>query len=337
MACGRTRALVNAEPFGYGPISALVQIASALPAHIEVDYLGEGHTLDLAPWPARSSAGMSDTAIVELIRGEGYDVLITCMDERMAVLGRQAGCKVVVFDALTWYWKRIPPSFADADLYLAQDFFGVPERVRAAGLVRAEVIGALGARLDERSVRDGPAIMNLGGVQNPHWSAEQSARYAQLMRAAVDVPCEVLVSSALAAQVGGRSVAPHQAARMFSAAPAAWATPGLGNLFLAAQTGTPTVWLPPANDSQARQAKLARQAGCASVIDWGQLGFEVCVDEQNGAMRAISCAVAELDVDVLRDCLQRTPMQPLRCLDRFGSDGERQAAAMIVDLVEGGR
>jgi len=127
----KKRLLLNAEPFGFGPTAAIADCFPHLREHFgKVGYVGVGFTLDLQrPLPYDSlhdvtgvPAELSDAVLADIF--SQYDIFLTALDFCMAEKARAAGLTVVIYDPLTWYWKTIPQVVKDADLYIAQDFFG---------------------------------------------------------------------------------------------------------------------------------------------------------------------------------------------------------------------
>jgi hypothetical protein len=278
------RLLLHAEPYGFGPSAAATAFAPGLLASgHEVAYAAEGHALDLhrgLPYAGlRDMTGADDAAWTRLLRG--HDALLTATDERLARLALAAGLPVAFYDPLSWYWAEIP-AFASRCLYVAQDFWGVRERL-AREVHRAVVVPPLCVR--RPSSRDGDfVLLNLGGLHNPHWPASDAAAYAAAMTCAVRAALppgtrlEVAASSAVSRALGIPGVRPRDAGEMASllaSARAAFMTSGLGNLYDAAATGLPVCWLPPANGSQGQQLALLVREGMADLrIGWDDLGMQ---------------------------------------------------------------
>ncbi|MBS1993005.1 MAG: hypothetical protein JSS83_20950 [Cyanobacteria bacterium SZAS LIN-3] len=303
IATSELRLLLNAEAFGFGPTAA---IADCFP-HLRklfgtIGYVGKGHTLDLQK--PLSYDAIHDLAVVgdgvELDRlFAGYDVFLTALDFDMAERARRAGLWVAVYDPLTWYWKEISPAVRACHLYLAQDFFGVRERMvgEAESFGEAVVVPPIVSQTPS-APEDLPrehVLLNLGGLNNPYWTAEDTLAYARLVvssvvqSGAVKLPLVIAANSVIAAalpEYGVRNFSREQMQGVLASASYALMTPGLGNIYDAARHNVPTIWLPPANDSQGQQLKLLEANGMAD----GSLDWETFVQSGDEAV-----AAAELD------------------------------------------
>jgi hypothetical protein len=195
------------------------------------------------------------------------------------------GLTVCIYDPLTWYWKTIPAVVRDVDLYIAQNFFGVEERLKSAEFAAANcqtVAPIVGQQPDNQS--NGKAdstkdlvLVNLGGLSNPLWTGNEALTYArQILEAVlptlagqkVVVAANSAISAALA-HLGAKNLSREQMQVVLQQAKYALMTPGLGNIYDAARFDTPTIWLPPANDSQGQQLALLNQAAWWTALSTG--------------------------------------------------------------------
>jgi hypothetical protein len=189
----RPRLLLNAEPFGFGPAAAVAILADALaPLCGGLGYVGDGLTLDLQRRPpyaaVHDTTGLSAPERLALLRrlAPHYDLFVSAMDFEAAELASRAGLDIAVYDALTWYWPTLPPSAYAAVLYLAQDFFGVRERIAADAALRERAVVVPPIIPPGREWRPGGHVLvNLGGLQHPYWETADAAAYARLMLEAV--------------------------------------------------------------------------------------------------------------------------------------------------------
>lgn len=292
------RLLLNAEPFGFGPSAAIAAFFPHLRPHFEkVGYLGKKHTLDLQrtlPYdeihdvtgtPKEDRREIYDRVFA------GYDILLTAMDHKVASYARNAGLTVYYYDALAWYWPDIPQNVREADLYLAQDFFGVRDRLKtvfaqhAAAYVVPPITPAVTPLpASERS----HVLVNLGGLQNPFWPVDDVTHYARAivgaLRRAIPRGHNVVIAGPEAVakrlpDLGIRTFPRRDMESVLAKSEMAFMTPGLGNIYDAAAFGIPTVWIPPANDSQGRQLDLIAASGmCDARIDWHDLGAHERID-----------------------------------------------------------
>ncbi|MFJ4920713.1 hypothetical protein [Streptomyces sp. NPDC088725] len=357
----RPRLLLNAEPFGFGPSAASAILAAELaPFCGTLGYVGGGHTLDLQCGPpyhaVHDTTGLSESEQQTLLTqlSPQYDLFVTAMDFEAGDRAQRAGLSVAVYDALTWFWSAIPAVARDAALYIAQDFFGVRERIAADPALRRNSVIVPPIIPPPRVWRPGKHVLvNLGGLHSPFWQPSEAAAYARLMAAAVRAAqpvgrsVVVTASRSIAAALGDPAVGTHDHGTvldLMSNAAYACMTPGLGNIYDAATTGVPTLWLPSTNDSQYAQARLLREHGyCDAHVDWTDLGRPVDYSAPlPTAMEAVNRAVRELSTQrPLRERLVGRlakstaelglfPGRAQSLTDRFGHSGIRQAAAALL-------
>lgn len=395
MACrdmNKKRLLLNAEPFGFGPTAAIADCFPFLREHFsKVGYVGVGFTLDLQrplPYDALHdvtgvTAELQDAVLADIFAQ--YDVFLTALDFGMAEKARAAGLKVVIYDPLTWYWKTIPPVVKAADLYIAQDFFGVRERLAEAPedfgdsariRVVPPIIGDVGHAAGERDT----VLLNLGGLNNPFWSAEGTLAYARLIveafaKVASNVDVVITANKCIAAnariaeelaEFGVKNLSRSQMQEVLKGAKFALMTPGLGNVYDAARFDIPTIWLPPANDSQGQQLFMLVEADMIDGhVDWHHLLPGKAIDysaDQTEVLKKISAAVTrtcdsktarkvlerhlaesieslartiEWRLETRRSSSSRPPVLSLtsQLVDRFGAGGARDVGRLVAELV----
>ncbi len=394
MACrdmNKKRLLLNAEPFGFGPTAAIADCFPYLRKHFgKVGYVGVGFTLDLQrplPYDALHDisgvpAQSQDAALAEIF--SQYDVFLTALDFGMAEKARAAGLKVVIYDPLTWYWKAIPPVVKAADIYIAQDFFGVRERLAAephhfnAANVRVvpPIIGDVGHCAGERDT----VLLNLGGLNNPFWSAEGTLAYARLIveaftKVASNVEVVITANKCIAAnqriaeelaEFGVKNLSRSEMQEVLKGAKFALMTPGLGNIYDAARFDIPTIWLPPANDSQGQQLFMLVESDMIDGhVDWHHLLPGKAIDysaEQTEVLKKVADAVTrtcgsktakrvlerhlaesieslartiEWRLETRRSSASRPPVLSLtsQLVDKFGAGGAREVGRLVAELV----
>ncbi len=283
------RLLLNAEPFGFGPTAAIAGLFPHLRAHFsKIGFMGKRHTLDLQrnlPYDAIHDI----TDVPKLKRWEavrailpGYDILLTAMDHKVADEAERAGMKVMYYDALAWYWPSIPESVQKSDLYLAQDFFGVKERLAQvfARHANAHIVPPIIPLCANETKRE-HVLINLGGLQNPYWPVEDVVDYARSVISALKkvIPENekiiISASEAVSKELGELGVKTYPREEMediLARSKASFMTPGLGNIYDAAAHNIPTIWLPPANDSQGQQLMLLEEHGMNDgMLNWSEL------------------------------------------------------------------
>ncbi|HEV2403424.1 MAG TPA: hypothetical protein VGS08_04435 [Candidatus Saccharimonadales bacterium] len=262
MVIAKNSILLNAEPFGFGPAAAIAAIAAMLQVHnVPLGYIGEDHTHDL-----QQAIGYRDRYDVS---GHGpktrlrvwreaaqiYGTFMTAMDFAAAEQAQRAGMQVIVYDALSWYWPDIPDAIKKADLYIAQDFYGVRPRVAAeiSPHTKTKVVPPIVSCCSSTKQRD-VVLLNLGGLQNPIWQEAQAVNYARVMVAAVrsifppPQKLRIATSRRIAQALQDPDVKTYGAGEIqtiLSRTSLAIMTPGLGNIYDSAAYSIPTVWLPP--------------------------------------------------------------------------------------------
>lgn len=344
------RLLCNAEPFGFGPTAAIAAIMPEVkPFCTYIGYAGKGHTLDLQrSLPYDAIHGEDD------VLWSAYDTFLTALDFGMAHRALQNGLKVAIYDPLTWYWPCLDPCIAQS-LYLAQAFYGVTERLaQAAGQVgQVRVVPPLVSLRPSQTHRKG-VLINLGGLQNPFWPVRRVQAYAlalaQAIRRVVPVTEPITLTTSedvarfLQPHVPGVAVGslPHHTMQdVMSGYRVAFMTPGLGNMYDAAAHALPTIWLPPANDSQGQQLDLLRQHGHADgAVDWADVGLPITyADAQPKVMAQIAEAIGQLPqvghrlqaalADAWAGLDTQRPARIHGLVTTFGHDGARHVAQAL--------
>jgi hypothetical protein len=354
--------LLNAEPFGFGPSAAIASVFPHLRSVFDtVGYVGKHHTLDLQralPYDQIhdvSSMGKEERfETLQPIFAE-YDIFLSAMDHKMVELAQRAGLKVFYYDALAWYWTDIPQSVQKADLYIAQDFFGVEQRL-------SDIFGASAGNtariapivtVPEAKQRRHVTLINLGGLQNPFTPIEDLTCFARdvidNIKKALPQETELVIASsnAIVERLGDAMVRTYPRAEMediLTQSSAAFMTPGLGNIYDAAAYDIPTIWLPPANDSQGQQMRLLKHNNMLdAALDWHDFMAQDAIDysnEQLDVLEDISRVTQQFATDKkARQTFRRQArvahqaLQPHSCtsalIERFGSGGERQMAGLV--------
>ena len=375
IATSKLRLLLNAEAFGFGPTAA---IADCFP-HLRklfgtIGYVGKGHTLDLQrPLPydrihdltALANGSVEESsALAEIF--QQYDIFLTALDCEMAERALAAGLWTAIYDPLTWYWKTISPAVKACDLYIAQDFFGVRERMadQAECFGPAVVVPPIVSptpTVSDDAPRD-HVLLNLGGLNNPFWSAEETLAYARLVVASVvasvqpgageePLPLIIAANSAIAAalpQYGVRNFSREQMQAVLANSRYAFMTPGLGNIYDAARHRVPTIWLPPANDSQGQQLDLLTGHGMSDgSLDWHSFTGNEAIDYKGNQAAILKRITAQVEATAgsaeLQSALGRRMAQLVKTLAssgcsaltaRFGSGGAEQLASILLDKAQ---
>jgi len=281
------RLLLNAESFGFGPAAAIASMYPHLRERFSyIGYAGKGHTLDL-------QEGLDYDEIIDLSDCSGprldrtveqlaqrYDLILSAMDFPFLEQCKEHGATTIGYDALAWFWRSFPEGARNADLYLAQNFFEVEERLQK------ETTNGLSYKVPPLLPEPKPkverelVIINLGGLSNPYWDQEVTVHYARKVLLAIEavlpegVEPVIATSAALAKKLGSgaKAYSHSEMQELLANARYAFMTPGLGNIFEAALHDVPTIWLPPANDSQGQQLmKLSEYSLLDGHLDWSLL------------------------------------------------------------------
>lgn len=354
------RLLLNAEPFGFGPAVAVASIFPYLCQKFEhIGFVGEAHTLDVQrqlPYNATYDlSGLSEaekTAQLKQLTTK-YDIFFTAMDFPLAKRMKELGMKKISrYDALTWYWPQLPEGLGGQDLYLAQNFFGVKERL-AGNLSRFSDAHIVPPLIPEKQPREGEHVLiNLGGLQNPSWTLDQTTKYARkLISALFEIIPEkekvrIATSQAIAERIGSPNLiyTREEMKEILATSKYAFMTPGLGNIYDSAVYGIPTVWLPPANDSQGQQLALLKSHGLLDgSVDWTDLGHPIDYHEtQQTILQTIITAVRSATFEALSANLQKEHSKienkhtgaTSYLLEQFGSNGEAHVADLVYQFAQ---
>ena len=307
----KPRLLLSAESFGFGPSAAIASFFPLLRSHFRhISFIGQGHALDLQHSLSYDRIYDIPTSSIaaHAIYGS-HDILLTSLDFYSARHFRSLGKPTVIYDPLFWYWPQLSTLVEDPGvLYLAQNFFGVAERLAclpktgAATMIVPPTVPCSQARIDPSII-----LVSLGGLENPFWPIDSSVAYARLMLRAVlrslppNASFVVATSRSIADQLqefGAAHFTREAMLSLLSKTKYAVATPGLGNIYDLAAFDIPSLLLPPANDSQGLQlAELRRHQAFDASIDWSDLHSSLSVNyssSQTKVMTAIATSIAQI-------------------------------------------
>lgn len=286
------KVLLNAEPFGFGPSAAITELFPYLRTKIDhLSYTGTGHTLDLQrnlPYDNIYDYGAADpnerkakfTAIAQQ-----YDLFITACNYEAAEWAKDLGLKLVIYDPLTWYWATLPTIISQADLYIAQNFFGVIERIENESTKFPEyavvpaIVSAFHRNDEEKNIKD-IALINMGGLSNPYIQNENFIIFAKMVFDSANdslapkfdeivYATSAAIATATKDTYPAQTLQPQQIQKILNNSRVAIMTSGLGNIYEASMLQKFVIWLPPANDSQGQQVKLLEKHGMLDfAIDW---------------------------------------------------------------------
>jgi len=222
-------------------------------------------------------------------------------------------------------------------------------------------------------------LLNLGGLNNPFWSAEGTLAYARFIveaftAVAQNVEVVIAANKCIAAnariadelaEFGVKNLSRAEMQEVLKGAKFALMTPGLGNVYDAARFDIPTIWLPPANDSQGQQLFMLLEADMVDGhVDWHHLLPGKAIDysaEQTVVLKKVALAVTKscgsktakrvlerhlaesiesMDraiqwrMETRRSSRERAPAFSLtsQLVDKFGAGGAREVARLVAEL-----
>lgn len=350
--------LVNAEAYGFGPTAAIADFFPLLRQQFQtIAFVGPKHTLDLQeklPYDAIYDQDKMTLAEFDALLDQ-YDVFFTAFDFERAQMAIQRGKPTIFYDCLTWFWQDIHPILAhDNALYLAQDFFGVRERIAANPKSYAHpiVVKPILKAISHANHKD-IVLVNLGGIKNPHWSNEDVIAYAKtiiealnlaiphtenVVIAASQVVCNALKDPRI------KTYTREEISALLPRVKYAAVTPGLSNIYDMSQYAIPTLYLPPANDSQGLQAKIMNMNNMADAwMDWSDIGKTVNYSNQAQAVLAniSACGDAVNNDRDLRTKFVETLSQKMRdvselkisrshaLVEKFGTGGIEEVVSKV--------
>ncbi len=311
--------LLNAEAFGFGPAAATAQLFHELRSQKrQLGYLGEGHTVTIQenlPYDdiIQLPPGASESEIREQLRflSSRYGYFFTTCDHRYARIAQEEGYRVGLFDILTWFWPTIPENTKNLDLYVAQNYVNVKDRIRDERErfpEHTEVIPPIVCPLKRWSVADleNSVLLNLGGLSNPYISDEIMGKFVRLIAMTLKQALEgrvrrvvITTNPRFKAEVPeALTFGPKEIQNQLERVEFALMTSGLGNISEASSATLPVIWLPPTNDSQGQQIELLKRDGMVDwALDWGDLTESQPInyfEKQETVMKMIQAQMIQL-------------------------------------------
>lgn len=344
------KVLLNAEAFGFGPSASIASIFPSLRNIIkQLDYVGVGHSLDLQQkLPYDNIFTIDDEERFKKLV-INYDIFITALDFEKATWAHQAGVKTIIYDTLLWYWRKIPPIVNECHSYLVQDFYGVREKVAELELTNCHFIPPLVKCPIVYSSKKEIVLINFGGLENPHWDIKVTAQYIrnilesilpQLKGEKVKIVCSQAHLPFLS-DFEVETCCYEKMQSYLQVTKFLVATPGLGNLYEAANYQMSSLFLPPANDSQGQQLNLLKENGLIdNSIDWSDLvEFIDYKDAQLKVLDSIDSCINQVNKNVLKESIamglkggkinSRLPE-----LLKFGINGHGVLSQKLISLLE---
>ena len=257
----------------FGPsasISCIFNILKKQFPSYEIDFIGQGHTLDLqSNLPYNNIYRYkNEKQFKELI--SDYNYFITALDFEKAKFAKECNVKTIVYDTLLWYWKD--KSFVKyADYYITQKFYGVKDILNELKVNNSFVISPLIQKKERHPSSTEFLLINFGGLENTFWSLDITVTYvrnilsillpvAQQKFKHIKIVCSQNHLTYLK-DLNVSTVSYQEMQFLLQQASYVIATPGLGNIYEIANYQVPSLFLPPVNDSQGQQLKILKKEG----------------------------------------------------------------------------
>lgn len=336
--------LINAEEFGFGPTAAIADFFPYLRERFShIAYVGSGHSLDLQR--AFDYDAFYDHFDEQIL--EDYDLFFTALDFEKAERAVAIGKPTIIYDPLCWYWPEMPKVVSQNVLYLAQAFHGVEERLI---LEKEKFSNPIIVKPITIYPKKSLVLLNMGGIQNPYWSLETCLEYARnIIRAfkenvRPDEETIILSSSKIAdALPDVQSMTREEVLNLLPNVKYAIQTPGLSNIYDVSAMNIPTLYLPPANDSQGQQLELIVQHQQADAyIDWKDISSDLTIDYHAGQQEVFAAIeqniqqfqnkkIYEQFVHLFQNSLTKLSRS---LIDQYGSGGAQEVVDHIVTYAE---
>jgi len=305
-----SRLLLNAEAFGFGPSAAIADFFLLLRQKFHyIAFIGEKHTLDLQKnLPYDAIYDLEDAEVQQNLNQIICDhtLFMTSSDFNMAEQVVNLGVTTIIYDPIAWFWPSFPEFLNKNNVfYVAQNFFGVEDRLEKekTHIANMRIVPPI-VRIIKADHKENIGLVNLGGIGNPLWSHEEEVLYAKLIIGTLRkiLPANESIifatSKKIVDSLHDPQVKTYERSFINSLLPQvkyAIMTPGLGNIYDAARYNIPTLFIPPANDSQGIQLQLMHAHGMTDeAIQWSDIfpdeGHQYGSD-QNKNLQFISDAI----------------------------------------------
>jgi hypothetical protein len=308
--------MMNAEAFGFGPAAAIASIFKTLKNSelvSRLDYIGTGHTLDLQKRLDYDNIYLFENEFNFKTIVKDYDFFITALDFEKAKFANEVGVKTIIYDNLLWYWKCIPISLYNANAYIVQDFYGVKERIKLINmnninLIPPSIVTPL--KNDNKKI----ILINFGGLENPYWNVSVTIKYIRkILNSLLPLLAghEIIITASKShiqylKEFDIKNLSFSEMQCVLSRTKYIIATPGLGNINEIANYNIPSLFLPPANDSQGQQLMILRNENLISnYIDWEDIGSSINYkDKQKIVLNNIENQINNLNHGLLKKLLK---------------------------------
>lgn len=282
------RLVLTAENFAFGPIGKLLYVADLLEdqGH-ELIFAGFGTSLQLAKnFPFKTiheidTDNPKSNEALEVVIAQA-DMLISSMDIPSVIAAERLGKLTTWIDCLFWFWDSIPEEVLNVDLYIKERLMddSANEKKYASKIKNLYSVGPIIGKIESRK-RKRQVLISYGGGEAPYWyKAGLDTNYPLVMTKILLKSVNwkqfdkviVVTSERIAKELAKKfpktpfefTSLPHDKfIRELSQSEVILITPGLVTAELSFDSGTPTIFLPPSNNSQYLQLDQFLNQGLA--------------------------------------------------------------------------
>ena len=264
--------VLNAIPFGFGPVSKAVAIAKSVSNIMDVEWqlLGTGISLEFMKREGLNARVLvtddSEPAYITASKiSKDADGALILMDNEWAnALAPQM--PVFFADSLGFMWNESDfisfPNMDQMERYYVQDIFGAYDKMKATGLPNLSPVPAIiDTASEDKEGAMRREIVHLGGLFNPMNPSTTQVYIKGMQRIFNDMgleqPLGLMSQTAIDAfpelsNSFETASLPHaQSLGAMKSSSFTWSSPGLTTILEMADSGTRTAPLPPQNYSQA--------------------------------------------------------------------------------------
>jgi len=280
--------VLTAENFAFGPIGKLLDVVDLLKEQgHELTFAGFGTSLQLAKnypfdtiYEVDTDSSEPNLKLEEII--SKADMLVSSMDIPSVKVAKRLGKLTTWIDCLFWFWDSIPEEVLNVDLYITERLMDdkTNEEKFASKIKNLVKVGPIIGKMGGGSRRN-QVLISYGGGEAPYWYKEgRDTNYPSVMTNLllksinwskfdkVIVATSERIASDLSDKFPNssfefRTLAHDKFLDELSHSEVILITPGLVTAELSFESGTPTIFLPPSNNSQYLQLDQFIEHGLA--------------------------------------------------------------------------
>lgn len=354
-----------AAPYGFGPTSKAIAISSHLPLSTQRDYFGDGPPLELARGSGTFSRCIKldfaapTEAVADILRN--YRTLVFVNTARFLSAVSRRGTSVVFVDTLAWLRHPCPAGLPAISAYFAQRFFDHPFASTLASATAFRPTGAIvplplgGPRRPGVPAPKSP-LVHCGGLCSPVMRPGASEAFVMHLCAALNqtgLSMRIILPrhmhGVFLAHATNRlslvECSPMDVRYHIEGSEFALTTSGIEFTYESVLLRTPTLFLPPFNETQLQQLYYYRNTfiGCVpfELTPEGPCSGKTGLDIATAALQDIGMeGIWSQQFQSLGHFLVQTPMgefvsglleQQRRGMATVGSDGAASIASYIVN------